>query len=297
MSNYLWLFLLLHLIVCAAIYVMSKAGIFRATQLSIAIVVLVPIWGFLCFVILELKLRFRSDAVKELGLEKLLINDEFHRSILMDENAADASVVPLEEALILNDAFTRRELMMDILYADPGDYVEQLQAARMNDDGEVVHYAVTALVELQKEYDLEFQRLERILALDPDDENTLGEMIRLSERYLSSGLLDGNARNAELYRYSGYLSKRLLQTRTASLLSKKIDTDLKLGEYDEAHDNIKEFLTEWPDDERGYLYLIRYNAATGNRKGIDDVLRTLDERNVYISPAGREEVRFWSIDK
>ena len=40
--------------------------------------------------------------------------------------------------------------MMDILYDDVGEYVEVLKNARMNDDTEVVHYATTAMVELQK---------------------------------------------------------------------------------------------------------------------------------------------------
>lgn len=294
MTRFLLIFLIIHILFCLAIYILSRQGVFRATQLSVVLALLVPIWGPLCFIILEIKTRFFAGQARELGLEKLVINDEVHRSILMDEDTVAERVVPLEEALLLNDAATRRELMMDILYADPGDYVDQLQTARMNDDGEVVHYAVTALVELQKEYDLEFQRLERVLALDPDDEIALGEIIRLSERYLSSGLLDGNARRAELYRYSGYLGKRLEQTKNASLMGRKIDADLKLGEYAAAEANILDFLKTWPEDERGYLFEIRYCAAMCDRRGIDEALEKLKENDIYISPSGREEVRFWT---
>lgn len=294
MTHFLWFFLLIHVLLCFVIYLLSRWDVFKATQLSFVLALLVPIWGPLCFAVLELRTRFFAGQTRELGLEKLVINDEVHRSILMDEDTVAERVVPLEEALLINDAATRRELIMDILYADPGDYVGQLQAARMNDDGEVVHYAVTTLVELQKEYDLEFQRLERALALDPNDEITLGEIIRLSERYLSSGLLDGNARRAELYRYSGYLDKRLEQTKNASLLSRKIDADLKLDEYATAEVNILDFLDTWPEDERGYLYQIRYCAAMGDRRGIDDALKKMKNNDIYISPSGREEVRFWT---
>ena len=56
---------------------------------------------------------------------------------------------------------------MEVMYADPNDYVEQLKEARENDDTEVVHYAVTALAELQKDYETKFQKLEWRLHKDP----------------------------------------------------------------------------------------------------------------------------------
>ena len=41
--------------------------------------------------------------MKESTLESLRLNDDLHRSILVHERDADAGVVPLEEALIVND--------------------------------------------------------------------------------------------------------------------------------------------------------------------------------------------------
>ena len=51
----------------------------------------------------------------------------------MEEDPARDLMVPLQEALLMNDASTRRELMMDILYDDVGEYVEVLKNARMKD--------------------------------------------------------------------------------------------------------------------------------------------------------------------
>ena len=46
---------------------------------------------------------------------------------------------------------------MDILNDDPSKYIELLEKARMNEDVEVVHYAITAMVELSKDYDSKLQ--------------------------------------------------------------------------------------------------------------------------------------------
>ena len=75
----------------------------------------------------------------------------------MEEEPARDLIVPLQEALLINDASTRRQLIMDILYHDTGEYVDVLNRARMNDDVEVVHYATTAMVELQKDYEERLQ--------------------------------------------------------------------------------------------------------------------------------------------
>ena len=39
----------------------------------------------------------------------------------------------------------------------------------MNEDVEVVHYAITAMVELSKEYDFCLQKMEKLYAASPDD--------------------------------------------------------------------------------------------------------------------------------
>ncbi len=285
--------LVVHLLICLTVYLLTRFHVLRSSQLVLAIVLLVPLWGLLCLVVLELQVRLRKEGGREVDLEKMLVNDEIHRSILMDEDTGADQVVPLEEALLVNDATTRRDLMMEVMYADPGDYVSQLQAARMNDDTEVVHYAVTALVELQKEYDLQFQRLERVMALDPEDGSTLNEAISLMERYLGSGLLEGNARLIQLENYSDLLARRLESGETPALLEKKVDADLQLGEYDKAGEGIQKLIDGWPQDERGYLYRIRYYAQVKDRQGIDRTLQAIGEKHVYLSPNGRDEVAFW----
>lgn len=287
------LLILIHLMICMVAYILAKLGVLRSSQLSMSIAVMVPVWGILCLLVQEIRARVHADDHIEVGIEGLTINDEIHRSILMDEDENAGNVVPLEEALLVNDASTRRGLMMEVMYADPGDYVPQLQTARMNDDTEVVHYAVTALVELRREYDLEFQRLDRLMALDPEDSSLQNEAIALTERYLSSGLLEGNAQTAQLRSYSDLLERRLEKFESASLWARKVEADLKLGEYGKAEQGIRRMLGQWPRDERGYLFLVRYYALNRDRAGIDRALHLMREKDVYLSPNGRAEVMFW----
>ncbi len=58
----------------------------------------------------------------------------------------------------------------------------------MNEDVEVVHYAITAMVELSKEYDYRLQRVGKEYPNDPDDPVILEEYCDFLKEYLSEGL-------------------------------------------------------------------------------------------------------------
>ena len=45
-----------------------------------------------------------------------------------------------------------------------------LKQARMNDDVEVVHYAITGMVELSKEYESRLQKIEYRYAKEPENQ-------------------------------------------------------------------------------------------------------------------------------
>ena len=288
------LLLVIHIIICIVVYLLMRAGILKSTRMIMPLVCMVPAAGLAALLVLEIRSRGKQEILEEVGIEKLKINDEIHRSILMDEDPVEDRIVPLEEALLINEPSARRELMMEIMYANPSDYVEQLKEASLNDDTEVVHYAVTALSELQKEYDLQFQELEWEIRKHPEDTELEDRYISLLGRYLGSGLAEGNARNIKLRDYSDMLGRRL-ETRQDSLrlYRDKVETDLQIKEYGKAYQVIQEILGRWEKNEAGYLLLLRYYAAMNSRAGIDSVLGMIERKGIYLSPEGRTEVRFW----
>lgn len=288
------LFLILHLLICLILYLLGRTGVLRCGGMVFVLAFLVPVFGLACLLILEIRSRGKQQIKEEVGIEKLKVNDEVHKSILMEEDPAESRVVPLEEALLINDPSLRRELMMEIMYSNPDDYVEQLQEARMNDDTEVVHYAVTALAELQKDYDLRFQELQRRMEEEPDDKEILEEYLELLDQYLGSGLLEGNARELQLRNYSDLLGDKLERDGdNLRLYEKKIQADLMSGEYNQAYEDISRVLEIWPKSEKGYLFLIQYYASVKNRHGITETIGLLERRNIHLSAEGRGIVRFW----
>lgn len=286
--------LIIHIIICLVIYILMRLSVLKATRMMMPLVCLVPLWGVVGLLILEIRSRGRGEINEEVGIEKLKINDEIYRSILMDEEPIENRVVPLEEALLINDPTTRRELMMEVMYSRPDDYVEQLKEARMNDDTEVVHYAVTALAELQKEYDLQFQELDWKIENDPDDEELTDKYIALLNRYLDSGIAEANDMDIKLRAYSDMLERKLKKTPDKlALWKEKVSTDIRIREYETAFEEIQNIIEKWDKSETGYLLMIRYHSATQNREGIDEVIGQIRRKRIHLTPQGRREIGFW----
>lgn len=290
--------LILHAILCVVAYVLMRMSVLKCTRAVMPIVCLIPVWGFAAMVILELRARDDKKNRVEVGIEKLKVNDAVHKSLLLEESAVEDRVVPLEEALLINDAATRRQLMMEVLYADPEDYVEQLKTARMNEDTEVVHYAVTALTELQKEYELQFQELERQRKEDPENEEVTERYLDVLKRYLESGIAEGNERKIKLTIYSSLLEEQIRRyPEELDLREEKARADLDTGAYAATKREIRQILDHWNRSETGYLLMLQYYSAVWDRRGIDGVLEEIQRKNIHLTPRGRRMTGFWKKEE
>lgn len=236
-------------------------------------------------------------VVNDPGMQRVLMKEalyDLNSKVEIDEDDMQDKVIPLQEALLMNDSHIKRELIMDVLYTNPSSYILQLSEARSNDDPEVVHYAVTALVEIQKEFDLKFQALGKELEEHPDSEVLIRKYQNVLEQYLSSGLLEGSRRDAQLRKYVEVLKKRLTKTTDSlSLWIKKADADMRLQNLEDLRADAEKMISFRPENEQGYLYLLKYHAMQKNREGVMDVIKMTEKRNVYLSPEGRAEIEFW----
>lgn len=132
------LLLLLHAICCVAAWLGIRTQVLKVKKYLMFPVIFVPFWGVLCVLLLHFQICGGADNVRQAGVEKLKVKEELYKNIFVTQDASE-QIVPLEDALLLNQPGVRRELIMDVLNDDPGEYMELLKKARMNDDVEVVH--------------------------------------------------------------------------------------------------------------------------------------------------------------
>lgn len=328
-------FFLIHLGVCAAALLLRLMGVFHFEYVTLLIALLVPVWGFVMLILkqvsdrhydreaeaLEVERLHADESMKSISVdndeteviplsEALIVNDpttrrrmmmdimyDVNRSIVQDPDDLNDRAVPLEEAMIVNDTATRRALLIDVLYSNPGDYVSQLFEAKSNTDTEVVHYAATALTEIQKNYDAQFQKLAKKRLETPDDPKVQDEYQALLESYVASGLLKGDGLKTQLLQLSRLLGEKLTGREELrgrwTLLNKKASTDLQLEDEEQLAWDVERMAEDWPDRENTYLYRMQLAILKRDTEEIRRVTREIREKDMYVSPGFRAMVNFW----
>lgn len=283
--------LLIHTLVCLVLSTLVKLGMLPVRGHMLPAMVLVPLWGPLLLVLCARGEAF-GDALEDGTLESLRLNDEIRRGMQVQVREGDAGVVPLEEALIVNDPSDRRRLMLSMLTEEPDAYLAQLQAAKLNDDVEVAHYAATAVAQISKESDLKLQQLERAFKADPSAQNLDAYCDYLGE-YLASGLAEGRVEQIQRQQYARLLARRCEREDGAALRIRYATALADAGELDEAEAVITQLVAEVPDDQEAWMLCLRLAVMRRDGEAVQQVIDAIDNQHVYLSAENREKLAFW----
>ena len=268
--------LLIHLLVCLVLWTLMKLGLLPVRGHMLAVMVLVPLWGPLLVLLLSMRSAVFGADLKDATLELLRINDELHRSILVHDREADAGVIPLEEALIVND---------------PGDR-RQLQAAKLNDDVEVAHYAATAVAQISKESDLKLQQLERAFKTDPSSHN-LEAYCDFLGAYLDSGLAEGRVAQIQRQQYARLLARRCEREDGPALRIRYATALADAGEIDKAEDVASQLVIDASDEQDVWMLCLRLAVIRRDGQAVRRVIDAIDKQHVYLNAENRERLAFW----
>lgn len=313
--------LLIFLHICAAILVSIGwyRGMLHIPSSMIALAVLLPLWGPLCAAAAEIHFRNGEKGDEDPETGRFGITDEVYRSIRMVNDDISA-VRPIEDVLEQGTPAQRRSLLLSVLHTGAEPFVRPLRAAGVNDDTEVVHYAVTALVEMRSDYNQRIARMEAELQNRPMDTGVLLASADLDEAYLRSGIPENTEREERMAHCRAVLEKLLQNTswerqagmrgrtksgeespepfsplQRTSLLSRLGKICLAQKDVPAAEKIGETLIRELPDREDGYLLLLEAKAAARSGTGISEIIDTIRRRNIYLSPEARERIRFWSV--
>lgn len=284
--------LALHLICCAALLLLWRAGLLKASGAWMLIAFFLPFWGELGAAACHIYRTGGRDGRRTYADEPGTENDVYRNVAVSREE--EHGVIPLEEALRINDSAVKRTMIMDILNEQPEEYVGLLKEARSNEDVEVVHYATTAMSELSKEYDLQLQSMEAEYAARPDDGEVLDRYAQFLEDYLGKGLAQGRFLTMQRVQYGRLLKRQIERGEKLDFYLKAVENALELKNYAEASGLLDIMEKKWPDQESVLLERIRCYAEQGGGNEIRRLIGEIERRGIYLTSEGKRIVEFWS---
>ena len=285
--------LFLHLLICVLTWIGIRTHFLKGKRYLMVPVIFIPFFGVLCIGLLQLQFFLKKENSRPIDLEKLQINEEIYKNNVQVREKNDRDIVPLEEALLINEPELRRQLIMNILNDDPSRYMELLEKARLNEDVEVVHYAITAMVELSKDYDSRLQTMERTYAAAPDDPVVLDEYCDFMENYLRQGLLEKQMERMQRNQYTLLLRKKLKRNEDLHNCICLADNLMELEDYAGVQEILERMDRNWHRREEFWVRKVLFLAVQKNGREIRNVLKQMKEEHIYLSSQSKEVLAFW----
>lgn len=271
----------------------KKYGVFPVERM--AVIALVPGFGF--------AIPYFGRLFKDSGGDNLTdIFDHSGQEISNDiryekriEFDKETNLVPVEEALIMNNSIVKRKLIMDTAKEDAYDYISFLKVAMADQDMETSHYAASIVMEINRKLQNVIQEASVAYEHNKHETRNLENYTEIVGKYYHSGLLDDANERRYGYLYSKLLGE-LLQHKhyNEHLYTEKIVTDIRLMNYPEVFPYLEMYENRYPESETPYLLKMRYHYLTGNPDGIRSVLNKIDAVHVNLSRKGQEIIKFWS---
>ncbi len=290
--------ILVHLVAVLLIFVLIFFKRLKVDKLMAFNIIFLPILGEVLIVIEHVRQVRGTQAKKISELEAMKEVDDDYTNIQL-ASKEDNMVVPIEDALILNDSAVRRSLIMDVLMQDTKQYTGVINQARLNDDVEVVHYAITAMVELSDEYESKSKLLRGKIEAEPDRSDYKDEYIDFLEEYIHSGVAEGSILNLQKQYYEEMIEDRFKRLKLDDDMVKLSRIKLDKKEYDQAIDLIEKYKSEHPHSQKMWINEFRYYYENGRPDKIDEmvykVINSIDD-DVYYSRKIRKIARFWNAN-
>lgn len=287
-------FLGIHIAICIIVAVLMMKNIIKVSGMLYPAVVFLPVCGL---ILLFLEIQTNEKEIrgnKDAGMGKVTIDDVKYRQFPVEEKNEQAEAVPLEEAILVNDAHTKRGLLMEVLQRNPEDYIELLKKARMSDDTELTHYATTTMMEIQSGYELSIHEIENLLEQEESYKNWSSYKNQL-KRYIDSGLISGSI--LAIYREKLVLATEKIMSyepENRKIVWESIENLIELGNFQKAEELIVQCYGKWFEDEQLYQLMVTYCWETGKGEKIPEVLTLITKNEVYLSSEGKKWFDFWS---
>lgn len=282
----------LHLLACLVIFLEMFRSKIKLQKYMFIVALLLPFWGALIILILHFNVGFDPYDSSDVSTNKMLLESELYKSISIDQKRSDKTV-PIEEALLINSAKEKRNIIMDILNENPQEYAELLQKAGNNDDTEVVHYAVTAMVEISKENDYTLQMFAEEYAANPQNLDVLSRYCNFLWDCLSQNLMQGQVEVMNRVLFSKLIREKLEIHRNLEDYNRLAQNELKCKNLDQVKEILADMKKEWPHSEEYILLNVQYLSLMNKGREIKKFINKINNSQIFLSSKAKEVLAFW----
>ena len=287
-------FIAIHLMVTAVYTVLIFTHRSRLTPANILPILCIPFFGVLSALAADLVYITNQHKEKDTDPTETfsLSEDIYWKSIKKREEAQN--IVPLEEALLINDRQIRKKLILEMLLDDPNKNINILLLARENNDVDTAHYANTTIAKIQRNFQLQVQQLSVEHEADPENSSILNRYIEILGNFIESGLSEAFLLKRQRIIFADLLEKKIsLDGWNKKTLLKKIYNCLALKDISTAIEANEILKKNFPDDEQTWINALQISVAGHDAVRLEKTIDEINSRKISWSSSGKEQVNTW----
>lgn len=213
----IFLLLILHGCFFVLVLALRLLGVLSFPLPFLSMALFLPFAGEAACIVMDALCRNQREGSRSGNVEAMRRTDLWDR-IAPHRTPEPENVVPVTDALALDSAREKRDVLMQVIMREENTtaqssdasrrYADILTQARSSGDTEVVHYAATAITHMQDTIEAEMHICDQKLADAPDDDEILGTYAGLLERGLRSEVWSGQMMEIQRTHLQQILKKR-----------------------------------------------------------------------------------------
>lgn len=250
-----------------------------------------PLFLFLAWLLYRTIFRFRVD-LSDVTFSK----DQVQTQVKADEER-ERNLIPVEEAVFVNDKRSQRMAMMNIIKGDMQGSLSSIALALNSEDSETAHYAASALSDILNEFRQEVHKRNQYIQEEEPDETGCEEKLL---DYMDVVLKQGVFTNVEQERFVHIMenaaenlyeknSGKFTESRYESICLRLLET----GDFENSEKWCMRLLEQFPDSLPSFTCRLKLYFTMKNREAFLQVLGDLKRSEVVIDSETLEMIRIF----
>ncbi len=254
----------------------------------VSVVVLLVAW-------ITEKIFFRNQS-KKLNVDELTFKKERVKLVVAADIKQEIEKVPVEEALLASDKFSKRETILNILKGDYSDSLTTIRKAVDDWDSEIAHYAATTITDVIQNFKNREMEMREELAENGTPEAVMDYMVFV-EDFLEKHLLpDFEFRNyvLGLNEYMEWTKSVQYEYFNSEICNRLVRLLMECKEFDMAGQWLSFLFSTFEEDLETYKSGLRFFYVTGRNKKFMELLSQLKASSLILDAESLEWVRFFN---
>lgn len=268
----------------------------RATYfLRFLVMALFPVGGFVFFLLAQLlyKTVFRFGV----NLEDVTFSKERVDTQVKADEEQERNIIPIEEALAVNDKKSLRTAMLSIIRGEVQSSLSSIALALNSGDSETAHYAASVLSDKLNEFRMNVRRLYSEIQGNPEQTGCEEELIDYMDGFLKQKVFTPLEQNGYV-RMMAEVADMLYQEDMSRLTVERYEgVCLRLMEAEEFEASemwCRRLEEEHPEALCAYTCKLKLYFVLKNREAFFQTLDILKKSDVVIDSETLEMIRIFS---